>query len=122
MRRRDLTPPVRRRQEHSVQHRFVAVLVAIVAVVASASIAQGAPPDAARDLAASCAGCHGTDGASRGAIPILAGMDAQAIVDRMQEFKAVTRPGTVMLQLAKGYTEAEIALIAGWYAAQKAPK
>lgn len=105
-----------------MQYGLVAVLAALVAAVASESIAQGTRPHAARDLAASCTGCHGTSDASRGAIPILAGMDPRTIGDRMREFKTGTRPGTVMPQLAKGYTEAEIALIAGWYAGQKAAK
>ena len=33
-----------------------------------------------------------------------------------------TRPGTIMPQLAKGYTDAQIELVAGWFAAQKPAK
>ena len=105
-----------------MQFRFVAVFVAVTAAIASESVAQGTPPGASRDLAATCAGCHGTRGASQGAIPTLAGMEPQAMVSRMQEFKAGTRPGTVMPQLAKGYTDQQIESIASWFAAQGAPK
>ena len=40
----------------------------------------------------------------------------------MQDFKSGRAPGTVMPQLAKGYTDEQIDLIAGWFAAQKAAK
>ena len=37
----------------------------------------------------------------------------------MQEFKAGKRPATIMHQLAKGYSEEDIARIAAFFAAQK---
>ncbi|HET7031826.1 MAG TPA: cytochrome C, partial [Casimicrobiaceae bacterium] len=40
----------------------------------------------------------------------------------MQEFKSGARPGTVMNQLAKGYTDEQIEALAGWFSAQKAAK
>jgi cytochrome c553 len=40
----------------------------------------------------------------------------------MQEFKSGARQGTVMNQLAKGYTDEQIDALAGWFAAQRAPK
>ena len=36
------------------------------------------------------------------------------------EFKRGARPATVMHQIARGYTEAQIGLIAGYFAAQSA--
>ena len=63
-------------------------------------------------LADACAPCHGTDGKSPGAIPALSGKSADYIVQRMLEFKADARAGTVMNRIAKGYTDAEIAAIA----------
>jgi cytochrome c553 len=44
------------------------------------------------------------------------------MIRTIQEFKAGARPATIMQQLAKGYTDEQIALIAGWFAAQKAPR
>ena len=38
----------------------------------------------------------------------------------MKEFKQGTKPATVMTQLAKGYTDEQIEVLAGWFAAQKA--
>ena len=70
-------------------------------------------------LADTCAGCHGTDGASMGpATPSLAGMSETYIVDSMKAFKSGERPGTVMGRIAKGYTEEEFKLIASVFAKQ----
>lgn len=63
-------------------------------------------------LVGACAGCHGTSGESPGAIPGLYGKSANFIVQRMLEFKAGSRQGTVMNRIAKGYSEAEIATLA----------
>jgi cytochrome c553 len=74
----------------------------------------------ARSLAATCANCHGTDGRAVGsAVAGLAGMPKDFIVQRMNEFKSGKRPATVMHQLAKGYTDQQIELMAGYFAAQK---
>ena len=68
-------------------------------------------------LGNACAPCHGTDGKSPGAIPALSGKSADYIVQRMLEFKAGAREGTVMNRIAKGYTDAEIAAAAQHFAA-----
>ena len=73
----------------------------------------------ARNLAANCTGCHGTNGVSAGGIPTLAGVDRARIVQLMQEFRDGKRAATVMHQLAKGYTDEQIEAIAAWLATQK---
>lgn len=74
-----------------------------------------------RSMAASCAQCHGTDGraAEGSAVPGLAGMPAPYMVAQLQAFKSGARPATVMHQLAKGYSDQQIAQLAAWFAAQK---
>ena len=69
-------------------------------------------------LASSCAACHGTDGASPGAIPTLKGKSANFIRTALREFKSGASSSTVMGRLAKGYSDAEIDLIAAWFAAK----
>lgn len=77
-------------------------------------------PLGARALAANCAACHGTNGNSAGgAIPGLAGINKEYFVNQLKAFKEGKREATVMHQIAKGYSDAEIAAIADFFAAQK---
>ncbi len=92
--------------------------LAIGALVFSAS-ATALPPNAAMSTH-DCAGCHGTDGASASpSMPSLAGQSKQAIVEAMKNFKTGARPSTIMGRLAKGYTDADFALMGDFYAGQK---
>ena len=72
-------------------------------------------------LAATCASCHGTGGhaVDDAAVPGLAGMPASYTVDQLKAFKSGARPATVMHQITKGYSDAQIELIAAYFAAQK---
>jgi cytochrome subunit of sulfide dehydrogenase len=74
-----------------------------------------------KSLAATCANCHGTNGVAVNGSPVvsLAGMPAAYIVEQMKAYKAGTRTATVMHQLAKGYSDAQIEQIAAYFAAQK---
>lgn len=71
-----------------------------------------------RNWAASCTGCHGTNGRSESGMPLLAGLDKAYIVNAMKEFKTGTRTATVMHQHAKGYSDEQIERIAEFFAAQ----
>ena len=75
-----------------------------------------------RNLAAPCAICHGTDGRSATKdsplIP-LAGLPSDHIATQMRAFRDGKRPATVMHQISKGYSDAQIDAIAVWFAAQK---
>ena len=98
--------------------RIHVMLVAALAALPLASAAQDNA--AARSLAATCANCHGTDGRSASTeVVSLAGLPKDLIVQRMNEFKNGKRPATVMHQLAKGYSDQQIDLMAGYFAAQK---
>lgn len=73
----------------------------------------------ARSLAATCFTCHGTDGRSvNGVPPSLAGQNRDYLLSQMREFRDGKRPATIMHQQAKGYTDAQLVLIAGYFAAQ----
>ena len=97
---------------------FVA-LAALAASAAGIADAQPADPNLARNLAAGCANCHGTNGVSAGGIASLAGQSKADLVRKMQDYKTGKVPATIMPQLAKGYTDEQIDLVAGWFAAQK---
>ena len=87
----------------------IAAVAQHFAALGQAGTPGGATPSA---LADACAACHGTDGMSPGAIPALSGKSAAYLVQRMLEFKAGARQGTVMNRIAKGYDDDEIAAIA----------
>lgn len=87
-------------------------------VTASLSQAQG-EGDAllARSLAATCANCHGTAGVAKGEMKSLAGRKDEEILKLLAEFRSGARAATVMDQIAKGYTEEQLRLIARHFAA-----
>lgn len=97
------------------------MLAALPLLAPAALCAQGADALYVRSLAATCANCHGTNGqALPGASVVgLAGLDRGYIVAQMQAFKSGARPATVMHQLAKGYSDAQIDQLATWFATQK---
>jgi len=93
---------------------FAAALLA----AGPAAVAQDAASLHARSLAASCAQCHGTDGhaPAGSAMPALAGMPAPYLAQQLLAFRSGERPGSVMPQLAKGYSDAQIARLAAYFA------
>jgi sulfide dehydrogenase cytochrome subunit len=111
-------------QEHGTSRvwRRGAGLVGLLSLLLSASDAALAGGEAvkARDLAASCAACHGTHGHAKGDFPKLAGLDRSAFIAALGAFRSGERPATVMHQHARGYTDSEIALMADWFASQGA--
>ncbi|MES2229287.1 MAG: c-type cytochrome [Pseudomonadota bacterium] len=84
----------------------------------AAAFAQDAATLQVRSLAASCAQCHGTDGRTPpgSAMRSLAGMPAPYLAEQLLAFRSGERPGIVMPQLAKGYGDAQIARLAGYFA------
>jgi len=54
-------------------------------------------------------------------MPGLAGRDKSELVRLMRDFRDGRRPATIMRQLARGYTDAEIEAAAAYFAAQKTP-
>jgi cytochrome c553 len=109
-------------KEEEIVHPSICILTAALALAAVPAAAQGTDPNLARNLAASCANCHGTNGAARGDAVALAGLRKEDLLRNLQDFKTGKRPATIMHQLAKGYTDEQLELIAGWYAAQKPVK
>ena len=73
----------------------------------------------ARSLAASCSACHGTNGNAAPGMVALAGYPRSDMVKAMADFKSGARPATLMHQMSKGYSEAQIEAMASYFAAQK---
>ena len=72
-----------------------------------------------RSWAAACSNCHGTGGLAQPGMEPLAGVPKDDLLKKMLDFKAGRKPATVMHQLSKGYSDEQLAALAGYYAAQK---
>lgn len=101
--------------------KHVALNVAATSVLALFSLsfqAQAADLQAERvyhqSLAATCANCHGTNGVSVAGnrIPKINELTHKQIAEMLKQYKAGEKTGTIMPQLAKGYTEQQIDIIA----------
>ena len=93
--------------------------VLLIACLTGSTITAAAPRSGAM-LGNTCAGCHGTNGYSAGHImPSLAGMDKRYLQKSMRDFRSGARPSTVMGRIARGYTDADIAAMASFFAEQE---
>jgi cytochrome c553 len=65
-------------------------------------------------LAASCANCHGTDGkpASPAVMPALSEQKPEDLLAQLLAYRNGTQAGTIMPQIAKGYSEEQLKAIA----------
>ncbi len=93
-----------------------AACAAVAVLAAGPAHAQQAPY-----IAANCANCHGTDGRSAGGggMPGIAGLSPTYFKEQMKAFREGTRKATIMHQIAKGYTDEQIAALADYFSQQK---
>ena len=100
----------------------VRTLFAIVLMLAGKAVTAADLPviSTGARLAANCVACHGTNGATKGTtLPALAGQQRQTLADTLRAFKTGSRQSTVMTQIARGYTDAQLDQLAAFFAAQK---
>ena len=96
-------------------------IAAAFCLAGMAASAAAADPHLGRNLAATCANCHGTNGKAvpGSGMDALAGMEKEKLLQKLKDFKSGVKPATIMHQISKGYTDAQMDLIAAYYAAQK---
>ncbi len=99
-------------------------LIPLLGLVASAAVqaadkVPAAAPAPFPYFVANCFNCHGTEGRINSAIPAIAGRDREYLAEALKAFKAGTKQATIMHQLAKGYTDEEIAVLADYFSRQK---
>jgi len=96
-------------------------LTAALCLAVTAGTASAQDPNRARDLAATCANCHGTNGEALpgSGMEALAGTEKEKILQKIRDFKSGAKPATIMHQIAKGYSDEQLELIAAYFAAQK---
>lgn len=97
---------------------LTAALTASMLAAASVSQAQ-VDPMQVRSWAAACANCHGTGGHAQTGNEPLAGANKDEMLKKLMDFKSGAKPATIMHQLAKGYSDEQLAAITAWFAAQK---
>ena len=96
-----------------------AAVVACGLALTGAAVADGHAPTA-EALAFTCVGCHGPNGNSVGpASPTLAGMPKPVMIETMKGFKSGDINSTIMGRIAKGYTDEQFELMAGYFAKQE---
>jgi len=99
-----------------IQHALTAAALVALSGLAQAQV----DPLQVRSWAASCSACHGTNGHAQPGMIALAGVPKEVTIQKMMDYKAGRVPAaTIMHQLAKGYSDEQIAAIAGYFAAQK---
>jgi cytochrome c553 len=71
-------------------------------------------------MAANCAPCHGTNGhaAPKSTLAGLAGRPRDSLLEMLMQFRDGKKPATLMHQIAKGYSEAELAALAEFFSKQ----
>jgi cytochrome subunit of sulfide dehydrogenase len=97
-------------------HIFVlAALVGLAPVIFGQS---SPPPHPGRLLASNCFQCHNTNGRALGRMEELAGEDADEIYEELLEMRAKSIDSNVMHVQARGYTDAQLRLIADFFSRQ----
>lgn len=96
-------------------------LITALGLLAAVGAAQAADPNLGRNLAATCANCHGTNGRALdgSGLDALAGEDKAKTLKKLNDFKTGVKPASIMHQIAKGYSDEQLDLIAAYFAAQK---
>jgi cytochrome c553 len=109
---------------------FRKALAALVLILGAewlgASPAFATPPPATDlhgGLVATCAACHGAagEGSSTGAIPRLAGQNADYLAHALSMFKDRTRASPVMQSIAQNLSDNDMRQLADYFAAQHPP-
>jgi cytochrome c553 len=116
--------PQEKTNDLHIQRRFSMRLlptITALGLLVATSAAVAADPNLPRNLAATCANCHGTNGnaVKGGGLDSLAGIPKDKTLQKLADFKSGDKPASIMHQITKGYTEEQLDLIATYFAAQK---
>jgi sulfide dehydrogenase cytochrome subunit len=99
------------------KHTIQLTVLAAALLFSGPSVAEGVRSPSM--LSNTCAGCHGTDGASAGDImPIIGGLEKEYLYTVLSEYKSGERDATIMGRIAKGYSDNELKAIASYMASK----
>jgi sulfide dehydrogenase cytochrome subunit len=71
-------------------------------------------------MAAACTNCHLTEAGATGSMPVIAGKSRSDLARQLKEFKSGVRPATLMHQLARGFSDEQLDMLAAYFADLKA--
>jgi len=92
---------------------LVALGVLVLSTTAQAGVSEGFR------LSQTCAGCHGTAGASPGStIPIIGGQHARYLADTLRAYQTGEREFYVMNMIAKAFNDGQVGAISHWFSSQ----
>jgi len=96
---------------------IAAISLTISLVIGSGDRGMAADQKRGAQLAAMCASCHRLDGRDKG-IPSIVGLDKETFAGAMAAFKSGARASSIMRAVALSLSDAEIAILAEYLAAQ----
>ncbi|HET8701975.1 MAG TPA: c-type cytochrome [Nitrococcus sp.] len=93
--------------------------LALIALSLAAMAFEGGNPQAGKQKAAVCAGCHGADGNSpSGQFPNLAGQHASYLYEQLRLFKSGQRKNPIMQPQAAGLSDQDMKNLAAYFSSQ----
>jgi sulfide dehydrogenase cytochrome subunit len=84
------------------------------------SVAAARNPSA-EGLADACTSCHGLRGHSSGAIPSIGGVTKATLLAELGSFRNSPSPATIMNRIVRGYTDADLEILAEYFSSMKTP-
>ncbi len=84
----------------------------------AAPVHAGGDPEAGKAKSAKCTTCHGAAGKGTVSAPALAGKAAENLVAAMKAYRDGKRQNPMMAMAMKGLSDADIADLAAYFAAQ----
>ena len=94
------------------------ILASTFLLTASSGVFAGGDKAAGAQKAASCASCHGANGEGAGDNPKIAGMDKEAFVKAMNDYKSGARKHMMMEMFAKKLSDQDNADLAAYFASK----
>ncbi len=112
--------PTMKAQASSLSDQDIEDLAAYLASIGSATVAAGGSDTQGIETAATCVACHGQNGISMSPTwPTLAGQHEDYLVHALNQYRDGTRSDPVMSQMAATLSDADVELLAHFFAGLK---
>jgi sulfide dehydrogenase cytochrome subunit len=115
-----VTNQVMRRYCIQTAARRCAGACALAMLLLCSNAAHAHEPDYVRGMAATCTNCHSVQSGNSSGMPVIAGRTKSDLLQQLKGFKSGALPATVMHHLARGFSDEQLDLLAGYFAGLKA--